>query len=84
MTSKGHLRGYAGFDAARLAAAVEAKVGAEVAPGVAALLGRGHLAYTVDQGPGMERYQGIVALSGATLADCLQHYFLKSEHIQTG
>ena len=75
MTSKGHLRGYAGFDAARLTAA---------APGVAALLGQGHLAYTVDQGPDMERYQGIVALSGATLADCLQHYFLQSEQIQTG
>ncbi len=46
MTSKGHLRGYAGFDAARLAAVVEGAVvevdaGAEVAPGVAALLGRG-------------------------------------------
>ena len=94
MTSKGHLRGYAGFDAARLAAVVEgavvegavveAEAGAEVAPGVAALLGQGHLAYTVDQGPDMERYQGIVALSGATLADCLQHYFLQSEQIQTG
>ena len=99
MTSKGHLRGYAGFDAARLAAvvegaavegaavegaAVEAEAGAELAPGVAALLGHGHLAYTVDQGPDMERYQGIVALSGATLADCLQHYFLQSEQIQTG
>jgi molecular chaperone Hsp33 len=99
MTSKGHLRGYAGFDAARLAAvvegpmvegaavegaAVEGAAGAEVAAGVAALLGHGHLAYTVDQGPDMERYQGIVALSGATLADCLQHYFLQSEQIQTG
>ena len=75
MTSNGHLRGYAGFDATRLTAA---------APGVAALLGQGHLAYTVDQGLDMERYQGIVALSGATLADCLQHYFLQSEQIQTG
>ena len=93
MTSKGHLRGYAGFDAARLAAVVEGAAvegaaveaaGAEVAAGVAALLGHGHLAYTVDQGPDMERYQGIVALSGATLADCLQHYFLQSEQIQTG
>ncbi len=83
MTSKGYLRGYAGYDAARLAA-VEAAAGAEGAPGVAALLGQGHLAYTVDQGPGMERYQGIVALSGATLADCLQHYVLQSDPIQTG
>jgi molecular chaperone Hsp33 len=113
MTSMGHLRGYAGFDAERLAAAVEAAaveaaaVGAaavdaaagdvaagdvaagdvaagDVAAGVVKLLGKGHLAYTVDQGPDMERYQGIVALSGTTLADCLQHYFLQSEQIQTG
>ena len=96
MTSKGHLRGYAGFDAERLASAVEsaavesAAVEAEAGvaelfgPGVVELLGRGHLAYTVDQGPDMERYQGIVELRGATLADCLQHYFRQSEQIQTG
>ncbi len=76
VTSQGHLRGYAGFDAERLATMAGA--------GVAELLGKGHLAYTVDQGPDMERYQGIVALSGATLADCLQHYFRQSEQIRTG
>ncbi len=32
----------------------------------------------------MERYQGIVSLSGQSLADCMQHYFLQSEQIQTG
>lgn len=85
VTSKGELRGYAGFDAERLASVVEgAMAGAAAGAGVAELLGAGHLAYTVDQGPGMERYQGIVALSGATLADCLQHYFMQSEQIQTG
>ncbi len=86
MTSKGHLRGYAGFDAERLAAAVEpgAAAGAAAVTDVAGLLGKGHLAYTVDQGLDMERYQGIVALSGATLADCMQHYFLQSEQIRTG
>jgi molecular chaperone Hsp33 len=78
VTTEGHLRGYAGVDAERLAALVDTEAG------VAELLGRGHLAYTVDQGADMERYQGIVALSGATLADCLQHYFLQSEQIQTG
>jgi molecular chaperone Hsp33 len=83
VTTEGHLRGYAGFDAQRLAAPAEAAA-AGAAAGVAELLGTGHLAYTLDQGPEMERYQGIVALSGATLADCLQHYFLQSEQIQTG
>lgn len=84
MTSEGHLRGYAGFDAARLAAEVQVESDGAAAPGVAELLGKGHLAYTVDQGLDMERYQGIVSLSGQTLADCLQHYFLQSEQIQTG
>ncbi len=79
VTTEGHLRGYAGFDSERLATALNGEVA-----GVAELLGKGHLAYTVDQGLDMERYQGIVALSGATLADCLQHYFLQSEQIQTG
>ena len=84
MTSAGHLRGYAGFDAARLAAAVQVESDGAAPPGVAELLGKGHLAYTVDQSLDMERYQGIVSLSGQTLADCLQHYFLQSEQIQTG
>lgn len=86
MTSKGHLRGYAGFDAAKLEAALAGDGGAsdEVRPGVAELLGAGYLAFTMDQGPGTERYQGIVDLSGPALADCLQHYFRQSEQIQTG
>jgi molecular chaperone Hsp33 len=86
MTSGGHLRGYAGFDAAKLEAALLGDGGApdEGRPGVAELLGTGYLAFTMDQGPGTERYQGIVDLSGPALADCLQHYFRQSEQIQTG
>ena len=86
MTSEGHLRGYAGFDAAKLEAALAGDGGApdEGRPGVAELLGAGYLAFTMDQGPGTERYQGIVDLSGPALADCLQHYFRQSEQIQTG
>ena len=48
------------------------------------LVGKGWLAFTVDQGPDTERYQGIVALRGKTLAECVQHYFLQSEQIATG
>ena len=50
----------------------------------AALLGTGYLAFTVDQGEHTERYQGIVELTGATLADCAHHYFRQSEQIQAG
>ena len=45
------------------------------------LMGTGHLAFTVDQGPDSERYQGIVALEGATLSDCAHNYFRQSEQI---
>ena len=35
-----------------------------------ALLGKGHLAMTIDQGPDMSRYQGLVALDGGTPRRC--------------
>ncbi len=47
------------------------------------LLGTGHMAMTVDQGPDMERYQGITELNGATLAECAQNYFRQSEQLDT-
>lgn len=46
------------------------------------LLGRGHIALTVDQGPDMENYQGVVPLDG-TLLEAAQHYFEQSEQIET-
>jgi molecular chaperone Hsp33 len=47
------------------------------------LLGRGHLAMTIDQGPGMNRYQGLVALTGGNLEEAAHEYFLRSEQIPT-
>ena len=76
ITSTGDLRGYARFDAKRLDDAS--------GTGVAALIGEGLLAFTVDQGDFTDRYQGIVELSGDNLADCLQHYFRQSEQIDAG
>src|ERR1700687_4872266 len=67
------LRAYARFDAKRL------KDGQDSA----ALLGKGHLAMTIDQGPDMSRYQGLVALEGGTLEDAAHEYFLRSEQIPT-
>lgn len=81
MTSEGQLRGYAQFDDERLDKAM-AKA-PESGPGnsVPHLLGAGHLAFTIDQGPDTDRTQGIVELNGATLADCIHHYFRQSEQI---
>ena len=47
------------------------------------LLGAGYLAFTVDQAVSKERYQGIVELSGESLADCAMHYFEQSEQLAT-
>ena len=72
------LRAYARFDADRVAAAAEA---GDASP--AALLGKGVLALTVDQGADMQRYQGIVALEGGGLEDAARTYFRQSEQIPT-
>ena len=59
------VRGYANYDAEAVAGRVDAR----------ALLGKGYLALTVDQGQHTDRYQGMVELVGDTLAECAQHYF---------
>lgn len=46
------------------------------------LMPDGALALTVDPRQG-QRYQGIVALDGETLADCLSSYFANSEQLPT-
>ncbi|HEY9348984.1 MAG TPA: Hsp33 family molecular chaperone HslO [Inquilinus sp.] len=75
VTTDGAVRANAMFDEARLTG---------TATTVPALLGKGHLAFTVDQGQDTERYQGIVDLSGETLWECAQHYFRQSEQLQAG
>ena len=74
-TESGELRFYARTDGDKLATLLAG----DPEPSAAALLGRGVLAFTADQGPEMERYQGIVELAGLTLADMTQHYFARSE-----
>ena len=67
------LRAYARFDANRLVGGQDS----------GALLGKGHLAMTIDQGADMSRYQGLVALEGGNLEDAAHEYFLRSEQIPT-
>jgi molecular chaperone Hsp33 len=47
------------------------------------LLGKGHLALTIDQGGDMNRYQGVVALDGHGLEAAAHQYFRQSEQIPT-
>jgi molecular chaperone Hsp33 len=77
-TSPGKVRACARFDKSRVADAI-ASQGASAGN----LLGRGHLAMTIDQGPDMSRYQGLVALAGGDLEDAAHEYFLRSEQIPT-
>ncbi|HTI86566.1 MAG TPA: Hsp33 family molecular chaperone HslO [Alphaproteobacteria bacterium] len=80
VTSEGNLRGYAQFDPERVPADAPVRPEGQSVP---TWLGAGHLAFTVDQGSNTERYQGIVALEGSTLAECAHHYFRQSEQVET-
>jgi molecular chaperone Hsp33 len=70
----GALRGYAQFDADRLAEM-------PAHPSLFALFGKGYLAITFDQAATKERYQGIVPLEGASLAEAVELYFVQSEQV---
>jgi len=80
-TSDGRMRGYASFDAGRVAAE-HGSAGTRESP-VPHFIGNGLLAMTIDQGRGTELYQGLVSLDGATLADCAHNYFRQSDQVDT-
>ena len=68
-----NLRALARFDAERI----------ERAPPGADLLGRGHMAFTIDPGGDMTRYQGVIPLEGQSLEAAAHDYFERSEQIPT-
>jgi molecular chaperone Hsp33 len=74
----GRVRACARFDRKRVEAAIAAH-----AASAGELLGQGHLAMTIDQGSDMNRYQGLVALTGGGLEEAAHEYFLRSEQIPT-
>jgi molecular chaperone Hsp33 len=77
--TSGGLRGYCRFDADKVS---EASAGF-VRPGARTLLGEGVFIMTIDQGAEMERYQGVTAVEGETLALCAEQYFSQSEQTPT-
>ena len=70
----GEVRGYLAFDA-----------DAVIADGLPLdkLFGDGHLAITLDATAASERYQGIVPLEGASIAEAIEGYFANSEQLPT-
>ncbi len=73
----GQLRGYASFYADRV------PEGAQPPTDHGELLGKGHLALTIDPGAEMDRYQGIVSLDATPLSDAALTYFRQSEQLPT-
>jgi molecular chaperone Hsp33 len=75
----GGLRGYCRFDAERVSAASEGFA----RPGAKSLLGEGVFIMTIDAEGASDRYQGVVAIEGETLALCAEQYFAQSEQTPT-
>lgn len=73
-----NVRAYARFDEEALEKAIKA---GETEP--EQLLGKGVLAFTIDQGRYSQPYQGIVELDGTSLEDIAGVYFRQSEQIPT-
>jgi len=77
--TSGALRGYCRYDEDAVAEAAKGFI----RPGARSLLGDGVFIMTVDQGPDMDRYQGVTAIEGETLALCAEQYFAQSEQTPT-
>ncbi|PZQ48089.1 MAG: molecular chaperone Hsp33 [Micavibrio aeruginosavorus] len=77
MTSDGNIRACATYKHDEIDGAIYNTNRAE-------LLGKGYMAFTVDQGEFAERYQGIVELKSESLTASVQHYFGQSEQLGTG
>jgi len=82
-TTDGHVRAYARYDPNSL----ERILKDNPVPGAHMLMSGGEsggtFAMTIDQGADMDRYQGLAAIEGQSLADCAEHYFRQSEQIPT-
>ncbi len=46
-------------------------------------IGKGMFAVLIDQGQGMQPYQGITPIAGASLSECAETYFAQSEQLPT-
>lgn len=66
------IRAYASFDPARITDGPAMEQ-----------IGEGYFAILMDQGKGMQPYQGITPLAGTTLSSCAEAYFAQSEQLPT-
>ncbi len=75
--TSGGLRGYCRFDSERIAALADPR------PGASTLLGEGVFIMTIDPENAKDRYQGVTAIEGDTLALSAEQYFAQSEQVPT-
>lgn len=83
VTSEGNIRACARFDEEKLQKAKELRKTQDIIEPVPHLVGGGHMAFTIDQGPDTELYQGVVDLQGKNLTELALRYFKQSEQIET-
>lgn len=68
------IRAYASFDADRLEADTKDPF---------SQIGQGYFAVMLDQGEGMQPYQGFTPIAGGSLSACAETYFAQSEQLPT-
>ena len=83
VTSEGKVRACAKFDEEKLKNAKELRKTEDEIEEVPHLIGGGYMAFTIDQGPETELYQGVVDLQGKNLTELALRYFKQSEQIDT-
>lgn len=83
ITSDGKIRACANFDEQRIQKAQELRKTEGEVEAAPHFMGEGHLAFTVDQGPNSELYQGVVDIQGKNLTEIALRYFKQSEQIET-
>ena len=71
--AKARIRGYASYDVQTY----------DDAKDPFSQIGKGYFAILIDQGKGMEPYQGITPIAGGSLAACAEAYFAQSEQLPT-
>lgn len=83
VTSEGKVRACAKFDEEKLKNAKALRKTEDEIEEVPHLVGGGYMAFTIDQGPETELYQGVVDLQGKNLTELALRYFKQSEQIDT-
>ena len=80
VSSNGDMRACATWDDDALSTLLQATPN----PSLAQLFAGGNLVFTVSLDQQAENYQAIIELNGATLAECMHHYFRQSDQVPTG